>query len=76
MTTARSSLAFALLLMLGCAGASSGGIPDGCEVRFEGQCYASATEACAAAECPAPRCLILESYPGQVQCEPERAGRP
>jgi hypothetical protein len=62
-------------LAVACGGATSGGIPEDCEVRVDGQCYATETEACAAANCPAERCIILESYPGQVDCQPEDDGQ-
>ena len=45
------------------------GIPDGCEVLFEGCCYRQARDACAAAGC-GDDCTIMESYPGQLnRCE-------
>lgn len=43
-------------------------------MRVAGQCYATQAEACAAADCPAERCLLLDSYPAQVQCEPPQVG--
>jgi len=62
---------FFAVASVACGGASAGGIPDDCEVRVDGVCYASDTEGCEAAGCPAGRCTILESYPGQVECEEE-----
>lgn len=60
-------------VLLACGGASAGGVPDNCEVRVDGVCYPTDAEGCEAAGCPADRCIILESYPGQVQCEEEPA---
>jgi len=60
---------FFALFAAACGGASAGGVPENCEVRVDGVCYASDSEGCEAASCPAERCTILESYPGQVQCE-------
>lgn len=62
---------FVPLAIAACGGPSAGGIPDDCEVRYDGQCYMTSAEACAAASCPSERCLILETYPGQVECEAE-----
>ena len=44
------------------------GVYEDCEVLHEGLCYRSETDACNAAGCPAKLCMILESYPGQVEC--------
>lgn len=68
-------LTAASLVTLGCGGGSASGIPESCEIRVDGQCYMSTAEACDAAGCPADRCTILESYPGQVECQAE-APRP
>lgn len=71
---ARFLFAPALLLaglLAACGGASAGGIPDDCEIRVGEQCYATQAEACAAASCPEDRCLILETYPGQIECQDE-----
>ena len=57
------------MLTIGCAGNS---IPENCEIKFEDQCYRDAKSACTAAGCP-DNCLILETYPGQVSCQPEDA---
>ncbi len=61
---------FTLPLTIGCGSQ----IAENCEVRYEDVCYPSGTEACAAANCPAERCIILESYPGQVECQAEASG--
>ncbi|MBN8612756.1 MAG: hypothetical protein J0L92_19330 [Deltaproteobacteria bacterium] len=52
----------------GCVPRGSGAPPEGCEIVVGQCCYRVSTDACAAAGCTG-RCLILESYPGQVQCE-------
>ncbi|MBW2461141.1 MAG: hypothetical protein JRH11_05810 [Deltaproteobacteria bacterium] len=71
--------AFAFLVpftIAACGGQSAGGMPEDCEVRYDGQCYMTSAAACAAASCPIERCLILESYPGQVECQAEAAADP
>lgn len=45
------------------------GVPESCPFRVDDLCFDRAEEACAAAGCPAPRCLILESYPARVSCQ-------
>jgi len=46
------------------------GPPENCEVLFEGCCYASGMDACAAAGCEGEECVVMESYPGQIsRCE-------
>ena len=73
----------ALVMLFAACGASNtppatmcpaGGVPDdpdvmedGCEVLHEGCCYRDSSDACRAAGC-GDECVILESYPGQVQC--------
>lgn len=52
-------------LLVGCSTNSK--LPENCEIRVDGQCFQEAAPACAAAGCP-DDCIILESYPGQVQC--------
>ena len=81
----RTLLAIASLALLGCGGAqtsstttatgsecvaySDSALQSGrCEVRVGDCCYAEQRAACAAAGCP-DSCLLLESYPAQVQCE-------
>jgi putative intracellular protease/amidase len=59
-------LTFIALFIVGCASTSS--LPDNCEIRVDGQCYMTQEAACAAAGCP-DHCLILETYPGQVECQ-------
>ena len=44
------------------------GTPEGCEVVVGACCYHASADACAAAHCPLGACLVLESYPGQIQC--------
>jgi hypothetical protein len=52
-------------------GAGSG--PDAaraeCEFRVGETCFASDTDACAAAGCKPGSCIVLESYPAQVTCK-------
>jgi hypothetical protein len=45
------------------------GKPVDCSYEHGGCCYGSAPAACAAAGCPAERCLVLESYPAQISCD-------
>lgn len=61
-----------LLFLTSCAGGqrTQGGPPANCEARVGDTCYATNAEACAAIDCPTDRCLILDSYPAQVQCQP------
>jgi hypothetical protein len=40
-----------------------------CEIRVGEQCYADQGSACEAAGCPAERCTVLRSYPGQISCD-------
>jgi len=56
---------FIALFIVGCASTSS--VPENCEIRVDGQCYLSQEAACAAAGCP-DDCIILQTYPGQVEC--------
>ncbi len=75
----RIASVFALLILFtiaACGGASAGGVPEDCEVRYEGQCYMTSAAACAAASCPTERCLILRTDPGQVDCQPEATSEP
>lgn len=44
------------------------GKPEDCSYEHGGCCYDSAADACAAADCSADRCNILESYPAQISC--------
>jgi hypothetical protein len=44
-----------------------GETPSDCNFRVEGKCYADQASACTAAGCPSD-CLVLESYPAQIQC--------
>jgi hypothetical protein len=47
--------------------------PDGmyrdCQILHDGYCYMSEADACQAAGCPGEDCLILDSEPGQVECQ-------
>ncbi len=56
-------------LLAACGGGTASTVPEDCEIRVDGECYSSEAEACDAAGCPPERCLILESYPGQVDCQ-------
>lgn len=47
----------------------SEGMPVNCEIMVDGLCYMATDAACAAANCPAEQCLVLESYPGQISCD-------
>ncbi|HEX4473922.1 MAG TPA: hypothetical protein VH142_02525 [Polyangiaceae bacterium] len=41
-----------------------------CQVVFGGACFATTDAACACAGCPSAKCLVLESFPEQVACQP------
>lgn len=45
------------------------GMSEGCEVVVGACCYKSQTDACVAAKCPSERCITLDSYPSQIQCQ-------
>lgn len=47
---------------------SAPSIPENCEIRVDGVCFMETAPACKAANCPMDRCMVLESYPGQIQC--------
>lgn len=58
------------------AACSSGNqVPEDCDIMHEGVCYQEAAPACEAAGCP-DDCIILETYPGQVQCADESSNAP
>ncbi|MEZ4459206.1 MAG: AgmX/PglI C-terminal domain-containing protein [bacterium] len=63
----RFALLLLALMMFGCAGNT---VAQNCEIKYDGQCYTDAKSACTAAGCP-DDCLILETYPGQVSCQPK-----
>lgn len=45
------------------------GVPENCEILFEGCCFADTSDACRAAGC-GDTCTYLQSYPGQLgRCE-------
>jgi hypothetical protein len=66
MTLIKLLLSFLLILAAGCATTTR--LPENCEIRHKGVCYTGQRAACKAARCPPERCLILDSYPGQVEC--------
>jgi hypothetical protein len=45
---------------------------ENCQVLYEGYCYANEKDACKAAGCP-DNCIILETEPGQVDCQEDQA---
>ncbi len=52
------------------------GVPENCEIMVDGLCYQEASAACLAADCPLNQCTLLESYPGQVQCDTRIGDKP
>jgi hypothetical protein len=62
-------LLVAALLPVGC-GSSTPSVREDCEVVVEGTCYPTQKKACAVVGCPLERCLLLDSHPAQVQCQP------
>lgn len=53
----------------GCTPRGTGEPPEGCEIVVGECCYREQADACAAAGCAEGACLLLESYPAQVQCQ-------
>jgi hypothetical protein len=43
-------------------------IPKNCNFRVKGFCFAEQDEACAAADCPPGKCMVLESHPARIKC--------
>ncbi|MEZ4381909.1 MAG: hypothetical protein R3A79_11230 [Nannocystaceae bacterium] len=42
--------------------------PENCDFTVKDKCYTDQAEACAAAGCEPDKCMVLESYPAQIQC--------
>jgi hypothetical protein len=60
------------LVLLGCGSTQ---VPEDCEIRVGDRCFSDQAAACEAAGCEPGQCVVLESYPGQIECtEPATAG--
>jgi hypothetical protein len=42
--------------------------PENCDFEVKDKCYTDQAEACAAAGCEPDKCVVLESYPAQIEC--------
>ncbi|MCA9638578.1 MAG: hypothetical protein KC420_21260 [Myxococcales bacterium] len=42
--------------------------PEDCEFRVKGECYKDKDAACKAAGCEPDKCVVLESFPAQIEC--------
>jgi hypothetical protein len=42
--------------------------PKNCNFKVKGFCFAEQEEACAAADCPPNKCMVLESHPARIKC--------